>query len=90
MYKARAYQKLGLLSTDYLLLTLYLLTTYYSITYYLLPTTTDHLLPTAYQARAYQKLGRWGNAQRAAARVVEATATYSSWDEPSPQPQPYP
>ena len=37
------------------------------------------------EARAYQKLGRWGNAQRAAARVVEATATYSSWVRGQPR-----
>ena len=37
------------------------------------------------EARAYQKLGRWGNAQRAAARVVEATATYSNWERGQPR-----
>ena len=31
------------------------------------------------EARCHQMLGRWGSAQRAAARVVEATATYSPW-----------
>ena len=30
-------------------------------------------------------LGRWGSAQRAAARVVEATATYSSWQRGQPR-----
>ena len=41
--------------------------------------------PTPTQARTYQKLGRWGNAQRAAARVVEGTATYSPWERGQPR-----
>jgi tetratricopeptide (TPR) repeat protein len=37
------------------------------------------------EARCNQMLGRWGNAQRAAARVVEATASYSSWERGQPR-----
>ena len=37
------------------------------------------------EARAYQKIGRWGSAQRAAARVVEASATHSSWERGQPR-----
>ena len=37
------------------------------------------------EARAAQKLGRWSNAQRAAARVVEATASYTAWVRGEPR-----
>ena len=37
------------------------------------------------EARCNQKLGRWGNAQRAAARVVEAMASYSTWTRGQPR-----
>ena len=37
------------------------------------------------EARCNQKLGKWGNVQRAAARVVEATASYSSWTRGQPR-----
>ena len=37
------------------------------------------------EARVHQMLGSWGSAQRAAARVVEATATYSGWKRGQPR-----
>lgn len=37
------------------------------------------------EARVHQRQGRWGAAQRAAATVVEATATYSSWERGQPR-----
>ena len=37
------------------------------------------------EARCNQKLGKWGNVQRAAARVVEATASYSTWERGQPR-----
>jgi len=37
------------------------------------------------EARCQAKLSRWGNAQRAAARVVEATASYSPWRRGQPR-----
>ena len=37
------------------------------------------------EARAAQKLGRWSNAQRAAARVVEAMASYTPWVRGEPR-----